>query len=84
MINGHGFRGKELTWILALLFKDLDAWEIQGLDWIQKTRVDQVFRGLDGWFFVDWIDGLHGSDGWFSWMGSMFFTDDWMVLKVFF
>jgi hypothetical protein len=30
---------------------------------------------VDGWFFVDWIDGFHGSDGWFSWMGSMFFTD---------
>jgi len=66
LINGHGFRGKKLTWILALHFKDLDAWEIQGLDWIQKTRVDQVFRG--------WMV-FRGLDRWFSWIGWMVFMD---------
>jgi hypothetical protein len=50
-------------------FKDLDLAEIQGLDWIQKPGVDQVFRGWDGWF---------------SWIGSMLFMDDWMAMKAFF
>ena len=54
-------------------FKDLDAWEIQGLDWIQKTRVDQVFRGwmvfVDGWMV------FRGLDRWFSWIGWMVFMD---------
>ena len=72
-------------------FKDLDLGEIQGLDWIQKPGVDQVFLGWDGWFswvgsmvFMDWIDGFHSSDGWFSWIGSMLFMDDWMAMKAFF
>jgi hypothetical protein len=99
LINGHGFRGNELTWILALVFKDLDrgkfkdwiGFEKQGLirffvDWMDGFSWIgwMAFHGLDGWLFTDWMDGFHGLDRWFSRMGSIFFTDDWMVMKVFF
>jgi hypothetical protein len=73
LINGHGFRGNELTWILALVFKDLDRGKFK--DWIGFEKQGLIRFFVDwmdgfsriGWMvFTDWIDGFQGWDQYFS------------------